>query len=276
MKNMTFLKSCSIAFLVAAVALWGMPAAANVFVGGYYHLGEADAGAADGVAGANPTVDSGGLGMDLNAAGPLAYTSNVAASAAVATGSNLGMTFGNSIYYRQNELTVNTENFGIEGWFKVNDPNVQQGLVYNGDSWGNGFGLYMIGGRVQGLYGAKALFDTGFTPTPGQWFYAALVNNAGETSMYVNNTTPIAFGAGSGDPYAPAAQFVLGAAGHVWDTSDRLYGAADEVRVFAFGGENVFNAGTDLLVGQQVPEPSTVALLSLSLLGLTAFARKKG
>jgi hypothetical protein len=268
-----YAKFAAIALLAAAVALMGNAfAAAGVFVGGYYHLGESDPGAAGGLPGNNPTMDSSGLGMDLNAAGPLAYSSDVAASAATAAGSNLSMNFGNSIYYKADgALTVNTENFGLEGWFRVNDPSVQQALVYNGDSWDNGFGLYMLGGHVQGLYGALAAFDTGFAPTPGEWFYAAMVNDAGATSMYVNNATPIPFG--NVDPYSPSPQFVLGAAGHVWDTSDRLYGSADEVRLFAFGGETVFNASTDLLVA--VPEPSTFALLVLGSFGLAVIARRK-
>jgi hypothetical protein len=273
MKNISLIKLSVVVLFAAAVALWGSAfAGAGVLVGGYYHLGESDPGAADGLPGNDPTADSSGLGMDLNAAGPLAYSSDVGASAATATGSNLSMNFGNSIYYKADaNLTANTENFGLEGWFKVNDLS-QQGLVYNGDSWDNGFGLYIIGGHLQGLYGAEAAFDSGFVPTPGQWFYAALVNDAGATSMYVNDTTPIPFG--NIDPFAPAAQFVLGAAGHVWDTSDRLYGSADEVRLFAFGTEGrVFNANADLLIA--VPEPSTLLLLTMSLLGLTTYARRR-
>jgi hypothetical protein len=274
MRNTGYLKLCKIALLAAAIAVWGMTFAnAEVFVGGYYHLGESDVGAADGLPGSNPTVDSSGLGMDLNAAGPLTYSSNVAASATTATGSNLSMNFGNSIYYKTSELTINTENFGLEGWFKVNDLS-QQGLVFNGDSWNDGFGLYILGGRLQGLYGAGPAFDTGFVPTPGEWFYAAIVNNAGATSMYVNNATPIPFG--NVDPYYPSSQFVLGAAGHVWDTSDRLNGAADEVRLFAFGSEAyTFDASTDLLVTKTVPEPASLTLLAVGLLGLTVHGWRK-
>ena len=111
-----------------------------------------------------------------------------------------------------------------------------------------------------------ALFDTGFTPTVGQWFYVAMVRDAGDTKMYVNNTTAIDFGS-TYTPRPVDPQFSLGVAGN-----DYLKGSADEVRVFAFGsqfGYN-FNASTDLLIA--APEPSTLALLTMSLFGLMAYA----
>ena len=260
------------ALLAAAATLWaGGLAHANIVVGGYYHLGESDPGAAAGLQGDALSLDSSGNGNNLTYwQGNQTYSSNVAASAAAATGSDLSMNFaGNGFYlHTGNALTLNTDNFGIEGWFKVNNLS-QQGLADNGDAFDGGFGLYVLGGHIQGLYNQVALFDTGITPTVGQWFYVAMVRDAGDTKMYVNSTTPIDFGS-TYTPRYPDPQFSLGVAGN-----DFLNGSADEVRVFAFGsqfGYN-FNANTDLLIS--VPEPLTLALLTMGLFGLAAYAWRK-
>ena len=264
------------ALLAAAATLWaGGLAHANIVVGGYYHLGESDPGAVAGQPGNATSLDSSGNGNDLTYwQGTQTYSSSVAASAAAATGSNLSMNFAGDGFYLHtgNALTVNTDNFGIEGWFKVNDLS-QQGLADNGDAFDGGFGLYVIdtgsGPHVQGLYNQVALFDTGFTPTVGQWFYVAMVRDAGDTEMYVNSTTPIDFGNAPAPNY-PDPQFSLGVAGY-----DFLHGSADEVRVFAFGSQFGYNfdANTDLLIS--VPEPSTLVLLTMGLFGLAAYAWRK-
>ena len=262
------------ALLAAAATLAaGSLARGNIVVGGYYHLGESDPGAADGLLGDASSLDSSGNGNNLTYwQGHQTYLSSVAASAASATGSHLSMSFAGDGFYLHtgSALTVNTDNFGIEGWFKVNDLS-QQGLADNGDAFDGGFGLYILGGHIQGLYNQVALFDTGITPTVGQWFYVAMVRDAGDTKMYVNSTTPIDFGS-TYAPRSPDPQFSLGVAGY-----DFLHGSADEVRVFAFGsqfGYN-FNANTDLLIGQSVPEPSTLTLLTVTLFGLAACAWRK-
>jgi hypothetical protein len=266
----------------AAFLLIGPVAQANIVVGGYFHLGEADPGAVAGNPGNDPTMDSSGLGLNLTkVGGNETYSSIVAASAATATGSSLAMTFDGTGYYNQTSpLTVNTDNFGIEGWFKVNDLS-QQSLALNGSSWINGYGLYLINGRIYGLYGGLQAFDTGIAPTPGEWFYAALVRDAGDTKMYVNNATAIDFGTATAVPNIPT-DFKIGVAGGIdawgnWAYQDYLKGAADEVRVFAFGSQfgYAFNAGTDLLISQQVPEPSTLVLLAAGLAGISAVIWRK-
>jgi hypothetical protein len=263
---------CVSALLALAATLFAAALAqANVVVGGYYHLGESDAGAVAGNPGNGTSVDSSGLGKDLTYwTGTQTYSSSTAATAAAATGSNLSMDFAGDGFYLHtgSNLTDNVDNFGIEGWFKVNDLS-QQGLCNNGDAFGGGFGLYVLGGHVQGLYNQVALFDTGFTPVLGEWFYVAMVRDAGVTKMYVNNTTAIDFGS-TYAPYVATPQFSLGVAGY-----DYLKGSADEVRVIAFGSEfgYNFNASSDLLIA--VPEPSSVMLFATGMFGLMAYAWRK-
>jgi hypothetical protein len=257
---------------VAAMLIAGNLAQASVTAAAYYRLGEADAGAVAGNPGNATTEDSGANNMDLtNWAGTQTYSSNVAASAAAAVGSSLSMNFaGNGFYLTQaNCLTGATDNFGIEGWFNINSL-TQMGLACNGDGLGPaGFGLYVLGGKVQGYYCQLALFDSGFAPTPGEWFYAALVRDGGITRMYVNNSNEITVANNTATPYsaANAPQFSLGIVSY-----DAFAGLADEVRVFTFE-PGAFNASTDLLIA--VPEPSTVTLLATGLFGLMAYAWRK-
>jgi hypothetical protein len=186
------------------------------------------------------------------------------------------MTFnGNGYYLRTSNVTANTDNFCIEGWFKMTDPTRQQCLVFNGNSYLNGYGIYNLGGKITGIAGAGGTVATIAVPA-NQWFYAALVENGGVPTMYLSTGSGITeydFSQGDLTPHAPAAEFMIGAAGNPSNGfSDKLIGAADEVRIstFALGG---FNAGTDLLIeGPKTPEPSTLVLLTLGLFGLTAYA----
>ena len=155
-------------------------------------------------------------------------------------------------------------------------------LAYNGDSWKDGYGLYDIGGRLYGLYGGKVAFDTGITLSANQWFYAAIVNDNPNTKMFFNNggtTQTVDFGDSYPLPLSP--QLNIGVAGgyDAWGGGpffqDYLHGSADNVRVIAFGGSYVFNPSTDLLINATVPEPSTLAMLTLSLFGLAAYAWRK-
>jgi hypothetical protein len=264
---------CLTAALALAVTLLaGGLAQATVTAVGYYRLGEADPGAAAGNQGNGTTADSSGSGMGLTYwTGTQNYSSSVAASAAAAVGSNLSMDFaGDGFYLTQaNCLTGATDNFGIEGWFNP-DYIAQMGLCCNGDGLGTaGWGLYVLGGTVQGYYCQAALFDSGFAPTAGEWFYAALVRDNGITKMYINNANEITVANNTIAPYsaANAPQFSLGVVSY-----DAFVGKADEVRVFTFE-PGAFNAGRDLLIS--APEPSSLALLAAGLIGLAGYAWRK-
>ncbi len=275
------------ALLAAAATLWaGSLARANILVGADYHLGESDPGAANGLAGDSTTVDSSTFGITLTKTGTETYTSSVASSASLHTGSSLAMSFNGTGYY--SELGTCPDNgvgnFAIEGWFKTTNGATQQCLAYNGDTWQNGWGLYDIGGTLYGLYGGVAALNSGIAVPSNQWFYAALVNVAGDAKVYYNNggaTQVVDLGSAS-TPTTPGAvsEFIIGAAGGVKTTGgtayqDYLNGSADEVRVDAFGGSYVFNPSTDLMINATVPEPSTLVLLTMGLFGLAAYAWRK-
>jgi hypothetical protein len=279
--------------IVTAFLLAGAVAHATIIVDAWYRLGEADAPvpAVNGQTSDTTTVDSSGNGYNLTwtpRTGSLTgtYTSAVAASAASTMGSSVAMNFGdNGVYGNSTAPCTNTTAMGVEGWFEVPNTN-QQCLAYDGDTYRNGFGLYLYGGVIRALCGGSqagsgwAAIST-FVPTPNTWFYAAAVFNSGTTSIYINSTTPNVTTPGhlinGTTPTSLAtAGFEIGAARDIQGTSstvDYLLGAADEVRVFTWTGSN-FNAATDLEYAQ-TPEPSTLALLTAGLLGLLAYAWRR-
>ena len=265
--------------VVATLAVLGFarfPQTANagMVTAAYYHLGEADPGAAAGVTGKNPTIDSSGNGLDLTALLSSTYSSNVAATAAANTGSTLSMQIGGPVYDPDTDTytlagygsgtfnwTTNTMNFCLEGWFKTSYPATQQALAFNGNSYMDGYGLYLINGTVQGIYGGIGNFDTTFVPTANEWFYAALVNVGGTTSVYVNSTTPMVVDATLTPNTTESTMAMIGMAGYWSSPQDPLLGSADEVRMSTFNGvTQVFDANTDLLIA--VPEPSHMVFVA--------------
>ena len=260
---------------VALIGFLGFYARSEIVVQGYYRLGENDTGAANGVAGKNPTY---GSGTGTNPASPVggtlaqftpsgsaqyAYSSSVAATAASATGSTLAMNFGggNGFYYKNTNLTNNTDNWGIEGWFRVSNTATKQVLTYNGQSdpataGSNGFGLMVENGNAKGIINGVGI-DSGISVTANTWFYLAMVRNNGSNQLFVNNTTAI--NGGTSANTAATSWFTIGGSNNNPPNQAFMTGAADEVRLFTIGAGG-FNANTDLLIAPAVPEPGTLLL----------------
>jgi hypothetical protein len=266
---------CATALLaIAAMLAVGDWTRAAVTAVGYYRLGEADAGAVAGNPIGATTADSSGLGNTMNLVGGMTYSSDVAASAAAATGSNFSMSNPAVGYgYVAPPLTTAVDNFGMEGWFKLSNPTAATTdvLAWNGNAGGgdaaNGWGLICYQGTIQGYYANVAVFSSGFAPTADEWFYVAMVRDNGVTSMYIDSAAPVA-NTTTATPITPASISALCTAGG----ADGMNGLADEVRVFTFE-PGAFNASADLLIA--VPEPSTFALLAMSAFGLIAYAWRR-
>ena len=121
--------------LIASLALGvvTMPAQATITVLNQWHLGEADAGAAAGGAGAAATVDSVG-GFNLSKVGTPTYSADVPAN----IGSNLSLAFNGTTDEYMNSSGVAstlTVNFGIEAWVKSNgSTSGNAAIAYNGNT----------------------------------------------------------------------------------------------------------------------------------------------
>jgi hypothetical protein len=261
--------------VASLVYVWSESVRAEVNALAYYRMGEADPGAVAGQAGNFITNDSvGSSPLTLSPSGSSVYSSDVAASAFAYTGSTLCLSLvGNSFYSGSNVITSLTDNIGIEGWFR---PSVLpaggfggggQALAYLGDTGQNGFGLFIFGTELYGLYGGVRFLPTGRSASINSWTYFALVRDGGFTTLYVDGTTPIP---SDGTAPAPALSGLkIGSNG-----SEEFFGGyADEVRVFSFAPGQF--STSDLLIA--VPEPSAciTVLAGLACGVYSLFRRRK-
>jgi hypothetical protein len=251
-----------IASLVLGIA--AVPAQATVTVLDQWHLGEADAGASAGGAGAAATVDSVG-GFNLNKVGTPVYAADVPAN----IGSNLSMAFNGTTDEYMNSSGVAstlTDNFGIEAWVK-SDGNTtgNGGIAYNGNTSSAGWGIYRFGGSYGLLYGGNIAANV--SPISTAWTELALVRDSGTTTFYVNGVARFTTTTG---PNPPAGGMGIG--GNPLVSGGELFGGEiDEVRIFSFA-PGAFAVG-DLNLPPPpplVPAPA-LSLRSLGLLALGFF-----
>lgn len=244
-----------IASLVLGIA--AVPAQATVTVLNQWHLGEADAGASAGGAGAAATVDSVG-GFNLNKVGAPTYSSAVPPR----IDSTLSVAFNGTTDQYQNASGVAstlTDNFGVEAWVKWNAGTPGSvSIIYNGNSSTSGWGIYQYGTNYGLLYGGNLAASV--TPVSNQWTELALVRDNGTTTFYVNGVASYSSAAG---PNPPAGGVGIG--GNSLISGAELFnGTIDEVRIFSFA-PGQFSAG-DL----NLPPPLPTPMLSLRSLGLLA------
>lgn len=255
----------NVSALIASLVLGSaaIPAQATITVLDQWHLGEADAGAIAGGAGAAATVDSVG-GFNLNKVGAPAYSSD----APPRIGSALSMAFNGTTDEYMNTSGVAsslTDNFGIEAWAKSNGSTTGNATItYNGNTSNAGWGIYRLGGSYGLLYGGNLLQPV--TPISSQWTELALVRDNGTTTFYVNGVASYTTTTG---PNSPAGGVGIG--GNPLISGDELFdGKIDEVRIFSFA-PGAFTVG-DLNLPPPVATPASglrsLGLLAFGLLGL--------
>ncbi|MDE2083793.1 MAG: LamG domain-containing protein [Xanthomonadaceae bacterium] len=242
--------------LVLTIAV--LPAQATVTVLNQWHMGEADAGATAGGAGAASTVDSVGA-FNLNKVGAPTYASDVPPR----IGSTLSMAFNGTTDEYNNTTAVAsalTDNFGIEAWVKSNGSTTgNAAIAYNGNTSTAGWGIYRFGANYGVLYGGN--IGAPVTPISTQWMELALVRDNGTTTFYVNGVASYTTAVG---PNAPAGGVGIG--GNPLLSGFELFdGKIDEVRIFSFA-PGAFSVG-DLNLPPPVPTPA-LSLRALGLLGL--------
>lgn len=256
----------NVSALIASLVLGSaaMPAQAAITVLNQWHLGEADAGASAGGAGAATTVDSVG-GFNLNKVGASVYASDVPPN----IGSTLSMTFNGTTDEYMNATSVAstlTDNFGIEAWVKSDGNNVGNGgIAYNGNTSTSGWGIYRLGANYGLLYGGNIAATGG--PISTTWKELALVRDNGVTTFYIDGVAKYTTTTG---PNPPAGGVGIG--GNPLVSGGELFGGSiDEVRIFSFA-PGAFTVG-DLNLPPPpplVPAPAS-GLRSLGLLALGLF-----
>ena len=118
------------------------------------------------------------------------------------TGDDRGIYFDASGDYvtvdDSDDLTLSTDDWTIEGWFKWDGATSQQWSLaqksWAGSSYGTGsdWSIYYYSGylRFYGSYyaydGNNRYFNRSFTPTLGKWHHVAVVQNSGSTQLYVD------------------------------------------------------------------------------------------
>jgi hypothetical protein len=206
----------------------------------YWHLGENDPGAVAGAAMSN-SLDIVG-GHTLTNSGALTYSTNVSASASVATGSYLGLQFTNNAFATSAAIPGLTTNFGVELWVNPATASGAQSIFYNGNSGGSGWGLYVSGNTFAGLFGGVSFIFGSVTFTPGTWNHVALVKSGTVATLYVNGAVSATL---ARTPNSPAGQITVGAN---FGATENFSGLIDEIRVFTFAA-NQFSTN-DLLLHQ--------------------------
>jgi hypothetical protein len=238
-----------------------------------YDLGEADLGAAPGLPGDAQTVDS-AAGFNASKVGLTTY---YGAPLGLAPGSSLAMEFTNiDSRYEAPAVPSLIDNFGIEAYVQATTP-ADARFFYNGGAAdpsaipADGAGLEIQGGKYVGVLGGVGLVPTGVAVIPGTPVEMALVESNGIATVYINDV-PVNSLVLSPLPALATDSLVLG--DFVGNQSAPAYaGVVDEARIFTFpaGG---FDAATDLGAAA-VPEPSSLALLGVSAIGLLGYVWRR-
>jgi hypothetical protein len=231
-----------------------------------FRAGENDSAAGNGLALAATTIDAvGSTNLSLVGAGSATYTSSTTVS-----GSSLAFAFtgGNSYAGAVDTSLTTSASFAMELWFKATSLSTTQALFYNGDTGGNGVGLFLDGSNLVGMAGGVFMVSGSTTLTTDTWYHAALVSSGGTITYYLNDVSEISRAANFVDPTSGA----LSIGGN--NSGDELFnGSIDQARIFTFAS-GTFNTG--MLSYSAVPEPSTYsAACGLLALGFAAWRRKR-
>jgi hypothetical protein len=213
------------------------------------------------------TQDAGSANADMSSY----YFDRVKYSASTYGGdSTLAYAFeGNALLYTSTDQTLtNSASFIIELRFNAATLSGDQILIYNSHTSFYGIGLYLSGTSLNLLRGGVGINEVATIET-STWNYAAVVYDAGNTTVYLNDTA-YALGTLAFNNPTIAGGLLLGA--------DQVAGAPfngliDDVRISTFTN-GTFNSS--MLSYSAVPEPSTyAAIFGALVLGLTVWRKRR-
>jgi len=132
-------------------------------------------------------------------------------------------------YYSMPKVYAIRNNFVLEAWVKPRSiAEHPQLIVYNGHPNESGFGLLVMDGRWQFMFGGIEFGDSGVKCEIGKWTHLALVSEWGKSRLWINGEPrgePV-----SGLPYPPGVAFAIG--GNIHNPPQTFDGEVDEVRLW--------------------------------------------
>lgn len=273
-------KSRTLIVVVAAVIYLGGVVRVPADLVSEWRFGETSGGTAfDNVGNINGSLSEGAVFAPGAGPGPGVYSGAINLSSASSGFVNMGMVY---------PFTVG--NFSIIVWVKTDQagapPNYPVGQIVlskHNTGYANGYffalndvfdGLTTVGSH---FYAASSFVGSTQNATDGVWRQFAVVYQQGiGMNYYINGLQQgSALGNFIVDNNAP---FLVGGVNYFGTLAGTYTGLISDVRVYneALLGPDVFAAYEQVLNGQPVPEPSTLGLLSLSLLALARRSSLRG
>ena len=139
---------------------------------------------------------------------------------------------GSSGYFAApNNITTATNNISVATWVKWSGPTSgNQFIFYNGNSGGNGYGLFMsANNRLTLLIGGVAFINSTTTLTPETWTHVAAVRDSGTWKLYVDGNSVALTGATGSAPNGPGERMTIGSSN---SGGENFYGLIDDTRVY--------------------------------------------
>jgi len=162
-----------------------------------------------------------------------------------------GGKFGNDLSYNGTSAEVSAagsvmstvNNFTLEAWINPTNVTSEGEIIYNGND-ARGYGLIVLNGKLQALYGSVVYIDSGTSIPTNQWSHVVMTRDATTTRFYVNgvqspNTSTAA-------PLSPNNYFSIG---HQPQCASCRYfsGKIDETKIYSralSGSEVALRYGT--------------------------------
>jgi hypothetical protein len=234
----------------------------------YFHLGEADLGAAAGDT-ITSTVES-IIDYETSNTG-VVYTSDTPGAI-----SSLAASFGGNGYIDGPNILLSPDSsFALEAWIKpASIVDTTAAVFYNGKTGGSGIGLYQFDNKFGVLAGGKWLQTATATLNADEWTNIAAVWDFGTLTLYQNGANVGTFTSGDFGNVPLSSSFLTIGAGYNDSVVNQFSGSIDEVRLFTWTGS--FDTTMLNYPASAIPEPATTTVLAgAGVLCLAAWRRRR-